>query len=86
MHHPRGVHRALADTYVPAAINVEAVPVGVYFQIQNRQMIHSGSQQGEMPQCSMDKSFRVTFLQSFRLIALLPTPGRRLSSRFKPLP
>ena len=40
---------ALADTYVPAAINIKAIPVGVYFQILNRQMIHSGSQQGEMP-------------------------------------
>jgi PAS domain S-box-containing protein len=38
------------------------------------------------PQRNMDKSFSVTFLHSFRLMALLPTPSRRLSSRVNPFP
>ena len=31
---PRGVDRALADAYVAAAVDVESVPVGIYFQVK----------------------------------------------------
>ena len=45
---PRGVDRALADAYVAAAVNVESVPVGIYFQIKQGEVLYTGGKQGEV--------------------------------------
>ena len=45
---PRGVDRALADAYVAAAVNVESVTVGIYFQIKQGEVLYTGGKQGEV--------------------------------------
>lgn len=39
---PWGVNCTLADAYVAAAVNVESVTVGVYFQIEQGEVFHTG--------------------------------------------
>ena len=45
---PRGVDRALADAYVAAAVNVESVTVGIYFQVKQGKVLYTSGKQGEV--------------------------------------
>ena len=38
----------MADAYVAAAVNVESVTVGIYFQIKQGEVLYTGGKQGEV--------------------------------------
>ena len=46
---PGRVDAAIRDAHVAAAIDVDAVAIGIDFQVVDGQVVHAGGQDGEMP-------------------------------------
>ncbi len=90
---PRRVDGAVGDADVAAAVDVDAVAVGVDLEVVDGEVVDAGGEDAEPTALKDGEVARMTLRQFFSAMALLPTPGasvlgRAFSSwpRLRPLP